>query len=268
MMTQICGDVGDGKTALAVKLALDCMIGDYASSRINEIEKLCATAARLGKHFTPPIGHSVFSDIKIKLDRPLRPRIRNHAVTGWQIGFPNKHFETKFIPPYSDVFLDEAQTIYDSILAQNRIRPEVLSYYAWHRHPWMNFYFTCQRPISIIKSVRGLVERFVFPKIRPLDDRGKIVKEGDDRKIVKVIWDCVEFNNMNAAIAYADGKDDTGGKKTKYVHDGDIFKNYDSHARLKVYLDGYEGYDFGDVCKNDDFALSDIIAPPGFYLGD
>ena len=256
MITLICGDIGSGKTALAAYFALIRMSGDTAVDDTLKLRQYVKQANRSGKNLQYVKDHLVYSDFPIRCVSDYSRPATSKLISGWEIGVANDSFFTVFLPPFSFVVLDEAQKYYSSHVTKGStlLSPFVVGYYATHRHFFLNFLMTCQRVVSIDKSIRGLAQRFIFPSVHTKSLNGVVVK---------TIWNCVEFNNSQDAERYNDDKNSSNGQITKYVYNHDIFSSYDSHAHHDTYLQGRVGQDFyfgSDIC-----AISSLDAPFGFY---
>jgi len=234
MLTEICGDIGSGKTALATYFAVMRMLYEQAIIDVMRLRQYVRNANKLGKRLTAVKDHLVYADYNIRVHPEFSRPLERKAVDGWRIGLVNEYgWETHNIPPYSLIVLDEAQKYYDSrrYTASNQLPSFILNYYAMHRHYFLDIIHTCQRPVSIDKAVRGLAQRFIFPRVR--------YENG------KTIWDCIEFNNTDSAETYSDKKINTGdGKKTRYVYNGNIFDCYSSYGCHDYFTHGRTHEDF------------------------
>jgi len=269
-ITQICGKIGSGKTALATYFALMAMSGWRAQYSLNRLKQFARyLEQKYGERVEIPKHHLVYADYPISCTREWSAPIKSHHVSGWQIGYAsdgNTGFPTVFLPPHSLTILDEAHQYYDCHESKGRLSQYVVKYYARSRHFFMDFIMTSQQPVSINKVIRGLVNRFIFPKVSPLDAKGKLVSEGSDKEIVKTVWNCLEFDTAGDAMDYSDTGNTKNAVITKYVYDGNIFDCYKSHAYFSTFLLGRIGQPFHGC--NDPinyFAMPDIDAPANFY---
>ena len=130
MITIICGIPGAGKTScLTYKLVermCDYGLEDYFNLK-HELVKL--RQGGFSNVDLPTQKHLCFADYSVKVNN----RLQVYYVDGFQIALDNPYFETQFIPPYSTIFLDEAQKYYDSRMSKY-IREEVYRWYQLHRH--------------------------------------------------------------------------------------------------------------------------------------
>lgn len=255
VITVIGGDPGTGKTKLAVALyGIRNMVGGRAKSAVRLAEQLTAEVKNgiylpntqeiyTGQDFKKlvvPQNHLVYSDTTIEYNLHGRIKDRSYDISGWRVGLANNEWETHFIPPASTIILDEAQVYYDSSRG-NYLPPFVSRMFEIHRHVHYNFVLVSQRPVSIMKRIRGMAEKFIFI------EKCYNIKNSYGRTI-RTIWNCVEFSSTESAEAYSDSKRITDiATKTTYWYDGDINKCYDPYARKAVHFAGREGSEYAQT---------------------
>ena len=257
MIISLCGNPGDGKTAFATYIAIMQMLN--SAPAINYLRQSAQGFERLGDPKTVVNDHLVYANYEIYLEREYMPPLVRKDISGWQIGALNTHFPTVYLPSQSLIILDEAQRYYDSNVTAKKLSPYVLDYYARHRHYSLDIVLISQRPVSINKAIRGLSERFIFPKVSTVRDR-----HGN----IKTVFDCIEFDSTKKAEDYADNKSATEGSKRKqYVYNGNIFDCYSSKGFYHMYTQGRRGQDFYYGSGEGGVALTETIeAPKGFYI--
>lgn len=230
MITMICGVPGSGKTSLmayyATKLLQDDLSNYIACKR--ELRKLNST----GFNYTlPPQKHLVYTDNPIHLGK----RIASYDVDGFRVGLPNIFFDTTFLPPYSSIFLDEAQRYYDSRMSKF-LRDDVYHFYQLHRHNDYNVYLVCQRPANIDVNIRALAERVIV-----LDECK--TKQDDYGCVSQISWLGKEFASADTAESYLLSSDkssfDNLGKQFNESCDFDIFSCYDSKSCRPIFYSDY-----------------------------
>ena len=160
MLTQICGIPRVGKTALMTRDALIHLKGAQAHRDLIKSRKLLKPLNENGFNYVLPEDHLVFSDYGISTG--AHGRIRNYEIDGFHMGLYNDVHPTVFIPPGSNVYLDEAQKYYNS-KENAKLADFVSRYYELHGHFRLTITLTMQRPILIDKNIRELVgEVFMF----------------------------------------------------------------------------------------------------------
>ena len=239
MITIICGIPGAGKTScLTYKLVermCDYGIDDYLSLK-RELVKL--RQGGFPNVDLPPQKHLCFADYPVKVNN----RLQVYYIDGFQIALENPYFETQFIPPYSTIFLDEAQKYYDSRMSKY-FREEIYRWYQLHRHNDYNVFMACQRLGNIDLNIRSIAERFwVVDKID--------VKENQYGIVEKVCWTIREFFSCDTAEEYMLAKEKNEnkdiGKELIVETDLSIFDYYDSKGcRPAFYAGKYtKGFDY------------------------
>lgn len=128
MITIVSGFPGSGKTLYLTKLIAEKMINDGLKDYLN-LKKKLKKAGGFSALELPPQRHLVFSDYPVRINS----RLHSYDISGFEIGLPNPYFKTKLIPPYSTIFLDEAQRYYDSRFSKY-LREDVYRWYQMHRH--------------------------------------------------------------------------------------------------------------------------------------
>ncbi len=226
MLTCICGLPGAGKSTYLAKIAIECMINgrvDFLSCK-REFIQLNSTGFNLD---LAPQKHLVFCDTPIHFGRKLK----TYYIDGFSIGLDNPFFDTTFIPPYSHIFLDEAQRYYDSRMSRY-LRDDVYHWYQLHRHNDYNVYLACQRLANIDLNIRGIAERFlVMDKVEFTKNEYGI--------ITKSKWHMTEFASCEIAEKYQTSNDNKDlakyGKKITDSFDFNILSCYNSKSNRPVF---------------------------------
>ena len=195
MIIFITGIPGAGKTSYLSKLAIEYMQNGYANyySCKREFNDLNNTGCALE---LPPQKHLVYSDIPIHYGK----RLQTYDLNGFRIGLRSPLFPNpQFFPPYSTLFVDEAQRYYDSRISKY-LRKEVYSWYQFHRHMDYDIYLACQRLGNIDINIRTIAERFLV--MESLD-----FKTNKFGMIEQCIWTFREFTSCDMAEQYMLAKD-------------------------------------------------------------
>lgn len=205
MITMICGVPGAGKSSLMAYYATQLLqddLSDYISCK-RELRKLNASGF---DYALPPQKHLCYSDNTIRWGR----RVVTYDLDGFRVGLPNLFFDTVFLPPFSTIFLDEAQRYYDSRMSKY-LRDDVYHWYQLHRHNDYNVYLVCQRPANIDVNIRALAERVIV-----LDNCEVATDEYDC--VSRITWTGREFASADTAESYLLSSD-----KSQFAHVGQVF---------------------------------------------
>lgn len=236
MITIIVGKPGAGKTVFAVGKIADKIVhshSDYISLK-REIKFL----KQGGFNYLelPPQKHLIYTDFKFKINR----KIESYYIDGFKIGLPNPYFETTFIPPYSTIFLDEAQRYYDSRNSKS-LRPEVYNWFQLHRQNHYNIYLVCQRLANIDVNIRALADKII------VIDELKL-KTGEFGIVEHFKWITREFESPDTAEDYCVKKDREEvarlGQKVIVESHLPLFRYYDSFGNKPVFFNGKENTPF------------------------
>lgn len=196
----------------------------------------------------PPQKHLCFADYDFSLSR----RFSRYKVSGYEIGLPNPHFETRIFPVGSSFFLDEAQRYYDSRLSMY-LREEVYRWFQLHRHNEYNIFMTAQRLANIDLNIRALADKYIV--IDKLD-----IKKDSYGRIVKITWLTREFSSLESAEKYQLCKDlgevSKAGKVIRISTDINIGVFYDTHSNKPVF--------YSSSYKNNSIAEYDYFTETGY----
>ena len=105
----ICGVPGADKSSYMAYLAVQAMLDGGINYRECKRELIQLNTSG-SQYEPPPQRHCVYSDNSIHYGK----RLRTYFLDGFFIGLSNPFFTSIFIPPFSSIFLDEAQRYYDS----------------------------------------------------------------------------------------------------------------------------------------------------------
>ncbi len=233
MITIICGKPRVGKTAVETYMLVDKIVNNSFEDYINcKREILQLKAGGMTALEVPPQRHVCFADYRCKISS----RLQAYYVDGFKIGLPNPYFETILFPPYSTIFLDEAQRYYDSRMSKY-LRPEVYSWYQIHGHNHYNIIMVCQRLADLDVKIRSMAERIIVVEACE-------IKKDKYGRVCKMIWTTREFSSADTAESYqmACEKKEISKLGTEVVVKTDmpIFNYYDSYGCKPAFYD--EGY--------------------------
>lgn len=269
MINILCGDPGKGKTALLTCFAINKMRNEGYSfwrkccNRTDELKK-----GGFDNLIYLPQRHTVYADYIIS---KKGMQSKSYYVDGFSIGLSNPFFDTAFLPPYAQIFLDEAQKYYNSRMSKY-LRECVYGWYQLHRHNHMDVYMTCQRLDNIDINIRQIAGNIIL--VEDLQ-----IEKDDFGRIIKVTWTTKEFDSL----ANADSFLTTTGKTAKFVEntytfEGDIFSYYNSYANEPAFFDGnynraYDVYtEDGYIDTIDSFMQYNqnhqYVAPVGYWKNE
>lgn len=268
MIIFICGIPGAGKTAKLTHFLVDRILNDGYSDYLKfkkESRKL--EAGGFSEIELPPQHHLCYADYEVSVSKKQKA----YYVDGFMIGLPNPFFKTISLPPYSTIFLDEAQRYYDSRMSRY-IREEVYQWYQFHRHNDYTVFMACQRLTNIDVNIRSIGQRFIC--IDEID-----VKEDNFGVVCKITWLGREFSSCECAEEYLMAKEKNIekniGKPFKSVCDFNIFNCYNSKSCKPFFYTGkydrpYDYYsDSGYEFTLDSFVEFNnkhfYCAPQGYY---
>lgn len=234
MITILSGAPGAGKSSLATYFLKQT----YFEQGRTLLESCASKILELNKNrinaLTLPDNPPIFSDYKVKFLVGYDEFFEPYYINGYYFGLANERMSTQFLPPYSKVFLGEAQRYYNSRQSANF--PDFVSrLYEMHRHYHMDIYMDVQRVMLIDPNIRALCRHFI-----EVQGMHNILNDVGD--IIKTVWQCREFPNWTAYESYLN----TGAEtyiNTAYTHDGNIFDCFDSFGYFDSFLPK-EGRDF------------------------
>lgn len=263
MITIIFGLPRKGKTALMTKFALENMTGYNARLALKNCHSIVSKYNNGGFKFSLPEKHLVHADYTISA---RHGKITQHYVDGFYLGLPDPFHETLFLPPYSYIYLDEAQKYFNS--RNTKIADSVSRFYELHGQFHFNITLACQRPKLIDLNIRELAERVI-----EVVDLKHIYEHG---KIVGSIWICHEYEKCVDAVKFVEGQK-VDYNLVNYEFNGNIFKHYDSFFFEKSFLNERYNKDF-DIYKTGNYScdIDDVrrfnaehsyTIPKGYYKG-
>jgi hypothetical protein len=248
MITAIIGKPGAGKTALMTARAINNMFGDVARDDIKNCKaNLKGTNGGYGAGLVLPRDkrHLVYADYKIEKKVYGGRDLVRHPCNGYYLALPTpidqqpeNYVKPMLIPPYSHIYLDEAQRYFDSDI-WNRLSQDVKLFYEMHRHNHLDVTYTCQRDTRIAASIRQLVGEVI-------DIQSVKVKRGWRK--VYTVWEYLTFSSTEAHEAYTKSSVKTRKRDlTTFKIEGNVFRWFSSYERQDLFykdLDGYAGFDF------------------------
>lgn len=227
MITIITGKPGVGKTALNTYFCEHT----YQTERERLFKMTCEKIEALNetreKPLKLPSAPPIFTNYEVKFLIGYKKYYEPYYINPYYIGLQNDKLPTLYLPPYSRVFISEAQRYYNS--RKSLTLPDWVSrWFEMHRHYGIEIYMDVQRGKLIDLNIRELCKRFIEVQSMELETNG-------GTWINRTRWHCREFSNMQDFDEYING---TGGtyKQTVYTYEGDIFKCYNSASCFSEFV--------------------------------
>ena len=227
MITIIFGAPGSGKSSLMTHFLSRIYYTDGAS-RLKRAQKKIETLNEDRAHpLTLPNKPPLYANYKVSLHTGYHKDWEPYYINGYYIGLPNDRMDTIFTPPFSAIFLDEAQRYFNS--RKSASTPDWVSRYAeMHRHYGIDLCLCAQRPILIDANVREICKDFYEARemehIR--DDAGAIAKTVFRVRRFEA-WAAVEQYLETGAETY---------REAAVIHEGDIFAKFDSFSYFAEFV--------------------------------
>ena len=238
MITIISGFPGAGKTLYLTNLIAEQIINKGLEDFLNLKKELKKMSNGGMDYNLPPQHHLVFSDYPVKINRHLH----SYDISGFEIGLPNPFFKTKVIPPYSTIFLDEAQRYYDSRFSKY-LREDVYRWFQLHRHNDYNIFMSCQRLANIDVNIRAIAENCIV--IDSVE-----FKKDTYGQVKKIVWKMRKFHSCDTAETYMlsreKGQKSDIGEKLEVVSKIPITYFYNTKSCKPVFYNSkyYESFDY------------------------
>ncbi len=233
MITIICGDPGTGKTSFLALQAMRAMTINARERYLSaccEIDILNSQGLKLKK---PPYKHLAYGNFYcISHIYGYAPR-ELMDFDGTDFGLSDSEHQVKLVPPFSNIFLMEAQSFLDSRKSRF-FRQSVSRAYEIHRHYDLDIWLDCQRATLIDLNVRGISERII--------EMQKLVLKYDSLdRIIKATWYFRIFNSSEEYDAYLA----SGRIKKNYIsaidsYDGDLSLCYNTKQNRALFYEDIE----------------------------
>ena len=234
MITIITGKPGVGKTALNTYFCWQTYRNDSARllklirDRIELINESRITP------LTAPTDPPIYTNYEVKFLIGYEKHYEPYYINPYYLGLSNDKMKMQNIPPYSRLFISEAQRYYNS--RKSSTLPDWVSrFYEMHRHYGIDIYLDVQRGKLIDLNIRELCKRFI-------EVQGITVERSGGTWIDKTRWECREFTSMQDYDDYVNG-DGANYIETVYEYAGDIFASYNSTSCFNEFVP-IEGEDF------------------------
>lgn len=220
MIIIICGKPRVGKTALNTCFAIWEMQSNGSVRLKRSIEKIKSLSGG-NCPLTLPTIPPIYTNYDARFHIGYKKYIEPYRVNPLYIGLPNDDMPTMPIAPYGELHITEGQNYWNS--RESATFPRYISkWFETHGHFHLDIYIDVQRAKLIDLNVRKLANKIIEVQ------RMVHIKDVYGR-ILRTVWYCKEFSDTAEYEIY-----DNGGNGsytvTKYVYEGNIFENYNSHS--------------------------------------
>ena len=227
MITIITGKPGVGKTALNTYFFFHTYRSDSARLLKLTRDRIELLNESREQPLPVPDAPPIFTNYEVKFLIGYEKYYEPYYINPYYLGLKNDKLKMQNIPPYSRLFISEAQRYYNS--RKSSTLPDWVSrFYEMHRHYGIDVYLDVQRGKLIDLNIRELCKRFIEVQEMELD-------KGGGTWIDKTRWRCREFTNMQDFDDYIGGEG-SNYVETVYEYDGDIFACYNSTSCFNEFV--------------------------------
>lgn len=240
MITIITGKPGVGKTALNTFF---CEM-TYQTEREWLLKSAQARIELINDNrehaLTLPISPPIFTNYEVKMHVGYKKWYSPYYVNPYFLGLGNDKLQIINLPPYSKLFISEAQRYYNSRKSQT-LPDWVSRWYEMHRHFGIEIYMDVQRGKLIDLNIRELCKKFIEVQRMEHETDGGV-------NITKTTWYCREFTNSQDYDDYLNSPtnaDNVNYQNVTYIYDGNIFESFNSTSCFDEFVpDDVPGADF------------------------
>lgn len=260
----ICGLEGYGKTLLLSAIAVKCMLNG-----LNDCFKSHEIVDRYntyGYNFSKNYEHLVFcAFIGINCSGTHIPDRISYDFDPFHFALYCEDYETDIYPPYSHLFVPEAQRVWPSYKAE-QIRAEVLGKMETGRQAKFDLVFDAQRLMMVAKPIRDLCNRIIF-----LEEKVEEIKDVKGVCIGHRLH-IVEFKSNREAENFVNNPNSKFGEHYTLRIDKCMYDNFMSSYFEYMSLIGREEQDFRIVEHKEIETIEDIenmtsiLMPEGFLV--
>lgn len=234
MITIISGKPGVGKTALNTFFCERT----YQNEREWLLKASCDRIEIINeereKPLSLPAAPPIFTNFEVSFHIGYKKWYSPYYVNPYYLGLPNDKLVTQNVPPFSRIFISEAQRYYNSRKSQT-LPDWVSRWYEMHRHFGLEIYMDVQRVKLIDLNIRELCKRFIEVQRMEHETEGAGL-------VIKTTWYCREFDNIQDFDEYINGAGNNY-KETQYTYEGNIFSCFNSTSCFEEFLPA-KGGDF------------------------
>lgn len=227
MITIIFGAPGAGKSSLNTFFLKQTYELQGRSLLLKSVERINQLNKNRKNQLSVPEKAPIFADYKVKFKVGYNKTFEPYFVNAFYLGLVNDRMETQYLPPFSKVFLGEAQRYYNS-RKSSTFPDNVSRFFEMHRHYGYDIYLDVQRVMLIDSNIRDLCKHFI-------EVQGMEHETDDMGRTVRTTFKCREFTNWIDVNDYLT----TGAAsytQTSYINNGDIFSCFDSFNFFETFL--------------------------------
>lgn len=266
MIRIISGIIGAGKTLLAnYFMYLDTCLNGY-DNYIKSCKKIEEYNSAGFNYKYPVQKHTTYFNGNVHF-RPMGKVAKDvYIFNPWRLALPSLERDTHLFLPYGKIYIDEAQTYYNSRLSMY-FPAAVSRFFELSRQFDLEITLIAQRAGLIDLNIREIAEELLYIK--------KLDKEEDCLgNLVKATWTIQKFTNNADLEHYLDGKRELGEEITIECTEN-LYKFYDTKFYRFLFLNQRKSQEFlqqtlapfkysPEICNY----LSEIFkaqAPEGYY---
>jgi len=239
-LTYVVGKRGLGKTTLLAHFATGYMLPPRSLADLRQCKNEIASLRTGGwdnLSLAPHVKHLVYvvDDTFIAKGLGYLPRV-SMSLQFEKIGLYDGVHEVSYLLPYAKIFLPEIQSKLDSrkSMTAERVADNFLRYIERQRKVGVQMWADTQLDDSVDKRFRNLADKLieVENKIDCYDKTGRLVK---------TVWQCLEFTDIRQYTRFKDTGDLRLTTKTIYTHYGNIYQCVNSFTGKEYFYYGMTG---------------------------
>lgn len=239
-LTYVVGKRGVGKTTLLAHFATEYMLPPRSLDDLRQCKNEIA-ALRAGGwdnlSLAPHVKHLVYvvDDTFIAKGLGYLPRV-SMSLQFEKIGLYDGVHEVSYLLPYAKIFLPEIQSKLDSrkSMTAERVADNFLRYVERQRKVGVQMWADTQLDDSVDKRFRNLADKLI-------EVQGKQDYRDKYGRLIKTVWQCLEFANIRQYTRFKDTGDLRLATKTTYTHYGNIYQCVNSYAGKEYFYNGMTG---------------------------
>jgi hypothetical protein len=218
-LTAVVGRRGVGKTTLLAHFATQFMIPPQSVEDLrkcnNKIKEL-RSGGRTNLSLPLSVEHLVYvvDDVFTATGLGYAPR-NSMELRFDKLGLWDGEHDVSRLPPYSKIFIPEIQNKLDSRNWQDT-PPRFLRLLEYQRKWRIQMWVDLQIHDSADKRLRSFIDCLI-------EVQGQKHTRAQNGKIVKTVWKCLEFENVEAYERFKNNGKKSEAIKTTYTHHGCIY---------------------------------------------
>lgn len=239
-LTYVVGERGVGKTTLLAHFATEYMLPPRSVDDLRQCKNEIASLRAGGwdnLSLAPHVKHLVYvvDDTFIAKGLGYIPRV-SMSLQFEKIGLYDGVHEVSYLLPYAKIFLPEIQSKLDSrkSMTAERVADNFLRYVERQRKVGVQMWADTQLDDSVDKRFRNLADKLI-------EVQGKQDYRDKYGRLIKTIWQCLEFASIRQYTRFKDTGDLRLATKTTYTHCGNIYQCVNSYAGKEYFYNGMTG---------------------------